>query len=116
MDFYEFRNTVLDAGFAPSVSIQGAFKMSSIPDWAWKVLTSLIIPIMLWAIATHVASQSHDLRINQLEQKLSTNDQKFDIQEKSIVQTEQDIEILKVRMEYVATGIDDIKSMLEDRQ
>jgi septal ring factor EnvC (AmiA/AmiB activator) len=115
MDFYEFRNTVLDAGFAPAVSVQGAFRMA-IPDWAWKLLTSLIIPILLWAIATHVASQSHDLRINQLEQKIVTNDQKFQVQEKSIQQTEQDIEILKVRMEYVAKGIDDIKSMLEEKQ
>lgn len=114
MDLYELRSSVVSA-IVPPLPFQRSIKMS-IPDWAWKLLTTLIIPILLWAIATHVSSESHDLRLTQLEQKIINNDQKFQMQEKSIQQTEQDIEILKVRMEYVAEGIDDIKSMLEDRQ
>jgi septal ring factor EnvC (AmiA/AmiB activator) len=86
-----------------------------IPDWAWKLLTSLIIPIALWAIATHVTNSQHELRINQIEKELTKSTETIQTQKDSINSTKQDIEILKVRMDYVASGIDDIKHMLEEQ-
>ena len=90
--------------------------MNSIPDWAWKVLQLFIIPVALWAIATHVSMKNQELKIDAIETQLSSAEKQIDGNDEKIVQTQQDIEILKVRMEYVAKGIDDIKEMLEDRQ
>ena len=90
--------------------------MNSIPDWAWKVLQLFIIPVALWAIATHVSMKNQELKIDAIETQLSSAEKQIDGNDEKIVQTQQDIEILKVRMEYVAKGIDDIKEMLEDKQ
>lgn len=90
--------------------------MNSIPDWAWKVLQLFIIPVALWAIATHVSMKNQELKIDAIETQLSSAEKQIDGHDEKIVQTQQDIEILKVRMEYVAKGIDDIKEMLEERQ
>jgi uncharacterized coiled-coil protein SlyX len=87
----------------------------TIPDWAWKVLQLLVIPVALWAIATHVSAKSMELRMAQVEQKISLNEKQLTDHNKDISETKQDIAILKVRMEYVAQGIDDIKKMLEDQ-
>ena len=32
----------------------------TVPDWAWKVLQLMVIPVALWAIATHVSIKNHD--------------------------------------------------------
>ncbi len=90
--------------------------MTSIPDWAWKVLQLLVIPVALWAIATHMSVSHTDYRISQIESKVNQNDSQLEAQMKDISNTQKDIEILKVRMDYVANGIDDIKGMLEEKQ
>ena len=90
--------------------------MNSIPDWAWKVLQLFIIPVALWAIATHVNIMNQEMKIDAIEQQLSSAEKQIDGHDEKIVQTQQDIEILKVRMEYVAEGIDDIKEMLEEKK
>jgi len=87
----------------------------TIPDWAWKVLQLLVIPVALWAIATHVSIKNHELRMSGIEQQISLNEKQLTDHNKDISETKQDIAILKVRMEYVAQGIDDIKKMLEDQ-
>ena len=89
--------------------------MNGIPDWAWKVLQLFILPVALWAIATHVTIKNQDLKIDAIQQQLSIAEKQLDGHDSEITQTQQDIEILKVRMEYVAQGIDDIKRMLEDQ-
>ena len=89
--------------------------MNSVPDWAWKVLQLFVLPIALWAIATHVTLQNQDLKIDAIQQQLSSTVKEVDGLDQEITQTQQDIEILKVRMEYVAKGIDDIKEMLENK-
>ena len=86
-----------------------------IPDWAWKVLQVLIIPVALWAVATHVSAKNVELRLGQLEQKVNQNDQMLEKQKESINETRKDIEIMKVRIDYVAKGIDDIKKMLSEK-
>mgnify|MGYP001219669672 CR=1 FL=1 len=83
-----------------------------IPEWAWKVLSILIIPMFLWAINAHLSAQQQDLRISQLEQKSVQADTVLESQKESLYDTKKDIEILKVRMDYVAQGIDDIKELL----
>lgn len=88
--------------------------MASIPDWAWKVLQLFIIPVALWAIATHINLKNQELRLNTIENDFVSTEKELDGHQKAISKTEQDIEILKVRMEYVAKGIDDIKTMLEE--
>lgn len=88
--------------------------MASIPDWAWKVLQLFIIPVALWAIATHINLKNQELRLNTIENDFASTEKELDGHQKAISKTEQDIEILKVRMEYVVKGIDDIKSMLEE--
>ena len=90
--------------------------MQSIPDWAWKVLQLFILPISLWAIATHVTIQNQDLKLDTVQQKLTRTEKQLDGHDQEITQTQQDIEILKVRMEYIARGIDDIKEMLEEKK
>ena len=89
--------------------------MNGIPDWAWKVLQLFILPVALWAIATHVTIKNQDLKIDAIQQQSSIAEKQLDGHDSEITQTQQDIEILKVRMEYVAQGIDDIKRMLEDQ-
>ena len=89
--------------------------MQSIPEWAWKFLSILIIPIFLWAIGTHMAVSQDSVRIVQLEQKIMQTEAAVEGQRESIHSTQKDIEILKVRMDYVAEGIDDIKGMLQER-
>jgi septal ring factor EnvC (AmiA/AmiB activator) len=86
----------------------------TIPDWAWKVLQLMVIPVALWAIATHVSIKNHELRVNAIEQKITTNEQELDSHRKDISNTQNDMEILKVRMEYVVKGIDEIKDMIEE--
>ena len=95
--------------------------MVSIPDWAWKILQLFIIPVALWAIATHISLKNQELRLKYMEdqvkgveQSFSNAEQQLSSHQKAITKTEQDIEILKVRMEYVVKGIDDIKTMLEE--
>lgn len=89
----------------------------TVPDWAWKVLQLMVIPVALWAIATHVSIKNHELRVNAIEQKISTNEQELESHQKDISDTRNDMEILKVRMEYVIKGIDEIKEMIqEDRK
>jgi hypothetical protein len=88
--------------------------MNQIPDWAWKLLQLLIIPVALWAIATHVSIQQTEYRLGLMEGKVNQNDSQLEAQMKDISNTQKDIEILKVRMDYVATGIDDIKQMLKE--
>jgi len=87
--------------------------MQSIPDWVWKAMTVFIIPILLWAINAQLTTQQQELRISQMEQKISQTESTLDAQKESLYSTKKDIEILKVRMDYVAQGIDDIKSMLQ---
>ena len=96
--------------------IIGDTAMANIPDWAWKLLTSLIVPIALWAIATHVSIKNHDLRLTQLEQKVVNNDKQLQMQRESLGQTKQDIEIMKVRVEYISNGIDEIKTILQKNE
>ena len=84
----------------------------NIPDWVWKVLSILIVPIFLWAIGTHMAVNQDAVRIAQLEQKISQTETVVEAQKENIYATQKDIEILKVRMDYIAQGIDDIKSLL----
>jgi len=88
--------------------------MNSIPDWAWKVLQLFILPVAIWAIATHINMKNQELRINTIEKDFASAEKELDGHQKAISKTEQDIEILKVRMEYVVKGIDDIKTMLEE--
>lgn len=90
--------------------------MSNVPDWVFKVLQIFVIPIALWAIATHIAISNYAYRLNQLEQQNSTNSQQIAVQQVAITETKQDLEIMKVRLEYVAKGIDDIKTMLDNHQ
>jgi len=90
--------------------------MNNIPDWFYKILQIVVIPIALWAIATHIAISNYAYRLNQLEQQNSANSQQIAVQQVSITETKQDLEIMKVRLEYVAKGIDDIKTMLDNHQ
>lgn len=90
--------------------------MNSIPEWAWKVLQLFIIPVALWAIATHINLKSQELKISSLEKQSVNAEKALDGHEKDIYATKKDIEILKVRMEYVASGIDDIKKMLQEQK
>lgn len=90
--------------------------MNSIPDWAWKVLQLFIVPVAMWAIATHVTLKNQELKIDAIQQQLSSTEKQLDGHTNEITKTQQDIEILKVRMEYVAKGIDDIKEMLAERK
>jgi len=85
----------------------------NVPDWAWKVLQTLVLPIFIWALATHVSLKQTEYRLTQLEQKVQSNDQALDGQEKALADTRKDIEIMKVQMDYVAKGIDEIKEMLK---
>ena len=85
----------------------------NIPEWVWKVLSILILPIFLWAIGTHMAVSQDAVRISQLEQKISQTQTVVETQKENIYATQKDIEILKVRMDYIAQGIDDIKNMLK---
>jgi len=86
----------------------------TVPDWAWKVLQLMVIPVALWAIATHVSIKNHELRVNTIEQKIASNEQELESHSKDISNTQNDMEILKVRMEYVVKGIDEIKDMIEE--
>ena len=90
--------------------------MQSIPEWVWKVLSMLTVPIFLWAIGTHMTVSQDAVRIGQLEQKISQAETTLDAQKESLYSTKKDIEILKVRLDYVAKGIDDIKGMLEEKK
>ena len=90
--------------------------MNTIPDWAWKVLQLLIIPVLLWAIAMHMSIQQTEYRLGLMENKVNQNDNQLEAQMKDISNTQKDIEILKLRMDYVATGIDDIKEMLKEEK
>ena len=48
---------------------------------------------------------------------ISSNEQELESHQKDISDTRNDMEILKVRMEYVIKGIDEIKVMIqEDRK
>ena len=89
--------------------------MQSIPDWVWKAMSVFVIPILLWAIHAQLTNQQHELRITQIEQKVSQAEATLEVQKESLYSTKKDIEILKVRLDYVAQGIDDIKVMLNDR-
>jgi hypothetical protein len=89
--------------------------MQSIPDWVWKAMSVFVIPILLWAINAQLTNQQHELRITQIEQKVSQAEATLEVQKESLYSTKKDIEILKVRLDYVAQGIDDIKVMLNDR-
>jgi chromosome segregation ATPase len=88
--------------------------MSSVPDWAWKVLQLMVLPVAFWAIATHVSVKNQELRVNTIEQKIVSNEQELENHQKTISETKNDMEILKVRMEYVVKGIDEIKEMIEE--
>jgi hypothetical protein len=90
--------------------------MQSIPDWVWKVMSVFVLPILLWAINAQLTNQQHELRLSQMEQKMVQTEGVLDSQKESLYSTKKDIEILKVRMDYVAKGIDDIKSMLEEKK
>ncbi len=90
--------------------------MQSIPDWVWKAMSVFVIPILLWAINAQLTSQQHELRITQIEQKVSQAEATLEVQKESLYSTKKDIEILKVRLDYVAKGIDDIKGMLEEKK
>lgn len=100
----------------------------TIPDWAWKVLQLIILPVSIWAIATHVTVKNHELKMASIQDKIedtkkSVEDTQIKIDETNkkiagneddISQTQKDMEVLKVRMEYVVKGIDDIKDMLKE--
>jgi len=88
--------------------------MSSIPDWAWKVLQLFILPVAVWCIATQIEIKNQSLRLSNVEKEFVSTEKQLDSHQKDISATQQDIEILKVRMEYVVKGIDDIKEMLEE--
>lgn len=88
--------------------------MSGIPDWAWKALQLFIVPVALWAIATHINLKNQELRLSTMEKQFVSTEKELDNHQSAISETRQDIEILKVRMEYVVKGIDDIKDMLEE--
>lgn len=102
----------------------------TIPDWAWKVLQLIILPVSIWAIATHVTVKNHELKMESMHDKIEEAKEQIDDtqaqiaethkkiagNEDDISQTQKDIEVLKVRMEYVVKGIDDIKDMLKEDQ
>ena len=90
--------------------------MQSIPDWVWKAMSIFVIPILLWAINAQLTNQQQELRLSQMEQKMVQTEGALDSQKESLYSTKKDIEILKVRMDYVARGIDDIKSILEEKK
>lgn len=90
--------------------------MNSIPDWVWKAMSIFVIPILLWAINAQLTNQQHELRIGQMEQKLSRNSTVLESQKEALYSTKKEIEILKVRIDYVARGIDDIKSILKEKK
>lgn len=90
--------------------------MDRIPDWAWKAVTSFIIPIAMWALASHVTIEQHELRISGVEERVQLNGKELEQHEATISSTQTDIEILKVRIDYVANGIDDIKEILNKKE
>jgi|DEB0MinimDraft_10_1074344.scaffolds.fasta_scaffold60468_3 soluble cytochrome b562 len=90
--------------------------MQSIPDWVWKAMSIFIVPILLWAINAQLTNQQQELRLTQMEQKMVQTEGVLDSQKESLYSTKKDIEILKVRMDYVAQGIDDIKGMLQEKK
>lgn len=90
--------------------------MNSVPDWVWKAMSIFVIPILLWAINAQLTNQQHELRIGQMEQKLSQTSTIVESQREGLYSTKKEIEILKVRIDYVARGIDDIKNILEEKK
>jgi len=88
--------------------------MSGIPDWFWKVLSGSIIPIVGWAIATHVENSNQNLRLGRIEQQIVATEQSLSKQDDSISQTKQDIEILKVKIDYISNNVESIKKMMEE--
>jgi len=90
--------------------------MQSIPDWVWKAMSIFVVPILLWAINAQLTNQQQELRLTQMEQKMVQTEGVLDSQKESLYSTKKDIEILKVRMDYVAQGIDDIKGMLQEKK
>ena len=95
----------------------------TVPDWAWKVLQLFILPVAIWAVATHVDLKNQELVIDSIKDELSETKEMINKTEEKLVKsdedlskTQQDMEILKVRMEYVVEGIDDIKSMLKEQR
>lgn len=110
-----------------------------IPDWAWKLLTSLVIPIAMWAIATHVSNSEHELRLQHIESsQISTNssiqkhgDSLIELkqletanmeirntiakQQESLNSTKEDMAVMNTKLEYVVEGIDDIKILIKEQ-
>ena len=87
-----------------------------IPDWAWKFISVLVLPVVVWAIATHVAVGQHDVRLLRVEQSQEKESEKVDEQKEMVGAMQKDMAVMKNDMQYLRQDMNEIKTILKEER
>ena len=85
--------------------------MQSLPDWIWKIISLLVVPLAAWVWNAQGAITIQELKMDHLVEKI--DDQQKRVQEISDLKS--DIKVLESKMDTVIEEIADMKKMMVSR-
>lgn len=80
----------------------------NIPEWFWKSITGILSAVVLGTMSWAWGAES---RISRVEDDVGRCTAKLD----SVQSNESAIRVLETRLQYIESGIDDIKELLKER-
>ena len=80
----------------------------TIPEWFWKMVTGILSAIVIGTMSWAWSAES---RINRVEDDTARCAAKLD----TVQTNESAIRVLETRLQYIESGIDDIKELLKER-
>mgnify|MGYP003663504038 CR=1 FL=1 len=90
--------------------------MDNIPDWVWKVVSLLCVPLTVWIWNTQSLVNSQDLRLNHLQEDIQETLERVEKEGNKREQTKSDMDlvqteiaVLNTKMEHVISSLDEIK-------
>jgi Tfp pilus assembly protein PilN len=82
--------------------------MQSLPDWIWKVISLLVVPLGAWVWNAQASITIQELKMDHLAEKVEDQDKR--VQEISDLKS--DIKVLETKMDTVLEEIGDMKKMM----
>ena len=83
--------------------------MQNIPEWAWKLLSAVVLPLGGWAIGTHTTVADLSTETEQIAMDVDEVEEKVE----KIESVQRDVAIIQTQIEYLVKSVDEIKEAVK---